>query len=103
VGRSAVPPVWLVLDASAINHLDSTAVDALEDARETLARRGISLAIAGLHSRPQAMIERSGLAARVGLEMIFPSAEDAADAFQVLVRSDLPENQWTGRASQDGS
>jgi hypothetical protein len=49
------------------------------------------------------MIERSGLAARVGLEMIFPSAEDAADAFQVLVRSDLPENQWTGRASQDGS
>ena len=82
VTRSATTPLWLVLDASAIAHLDTTAVDALEDARAILAQRGIRLAIAELHSRPRGMIERAGLAARIGPDMIFHSAEDAAAAFR---------------------
>jgi MFS superfamily sulfate permease-like transporter len=81
ITRTPQPPTWLVLDASAISHLDSTAVDALEDARANLARRGIKLAITDLHSRPRGLIERSGLAERIGTEMIFHSAEDAAKAF----------------------
>jgi len=83
VTRTLVPPRWLVLDASAIGYLDTTAVDALEDARASLAARGIRLAIAGIHGRARQLIERSGLAARLGPEMIFHSAEDAADAFRV--------------------
>jgi high affinity sulfate transporter 1 len=77
----SAPPEWLVLDASAIAHLDTTAVDALEDARASLAAMGIRLAIAELHKRPRQMVERSGLADRLGPGMIFHSAEDAADIF----------------------
>lgn len=82
VVRTPGPPLWLVLDASAIGFLDTTSVDALEDARATLAAQGIKLAIAGLHARARRLIERSGLAARIGPEMIFHSAEDAVDAFR---------------------
>ena len=90
VARTPTPPLWLVLDASAIGILDTTSVDALEDARATLAAHGIKLAIAGLHARARRLIERSGLAARIGPEMIFHSAEDAADAFQA----------WQAKASK---
>jgi len=90
VARTLTPPLWLVLDASAIGILDTTSVDALEDARATLAAHGIKLAIAGLHARARRLIERSGLAARIGPEMIFHSAEDAADAFQA----------WQAKASK---
>ena len=68
--------------ASAIGFLDTTSVDALEDARATLAAHGIKLAVAGLHAGARRLIERSGLASRIGPEMIFHSAEDAADAFR---------------------
>jgi MFS superfamily sulfate permease-like transporter len=75
------PPTWFVLDASAINHLDTTAVDVLEDVRAGLAERGTALGIADLHSLPREMIERSGLAERMGRAMLFESAEAAAAAF----------------------
>lgn len=72
---------WFVLDASAINHIDTTAVAVLEDVRAELAQCGIAFAIADLHSQPYGIIERSGLARRIGADMIFPSAEAAAAAF----------------------
>ncbi|HEX4569060.1 MAG TPA: SulP family inorganic anion transporter [Dongiaceae bacterium] len=88
VARTPSPPLWLVLDASAIGFLDTTSVDALEDARATLAAHGIKLAVAGLHAGARRLIERSGLAARIGPEMIFHSAEDAADAYRAWQAKD---------------
>jgi MFS superfamily sulfate permease-like transporter len=82
VSRSPSPPEWLLLDAGAIGQLDTTAVDALEDARANLAARGIRLAIAELHGPARQMIRRSGLAERLGPGMIFHSAEEAADIFE---------------------
>jgi sulfate permease, SulP family len=82
VSRQPEPPAWLILDASAINHLDMSAVDTLEDIRVALAERGIRLAIADLHSRPRAMIEKSGLGTRIGGDMIFDSTEDAVSTFE---------------------
>jgi sulfate permease, SulP family len=93
--RTPAPPRWLVLDASAIGFLDTTSVDALEDARATLAGQGIKLAIAGLHARARRLIERSGLAAKIGPDMIFHSAEDAADAYQAR-RSAMAEKRPEG-------
>jgi sulfate permease, SulP family len=80
------PGAWLVLDASAMNEIDITAVTALEDVRAELFQRGISFGLADLHSRPRAVIERSGLARRIGTDMLFDSAEQAAAAF--MERSD---------------
>ena len=82
--RAAAAPIdWFVLDASAVNHIDATAAGVLEDLRAELASRDIALAIAGMHSLPRQMIERSGLADRVGPHMLFESAEAAAIAFEV--------------------
>jgi len=82
VTKSPSPPQWLLLDAGAIGLFDTTAVDALEDARATLAARGIRLAIAELHGPARQMVRRSGLAERLGPGMIFHSAEEAADIFE---------------------
>ena len=65
MNNQANPPAWLILDASAINHLDISAVVTLNEVRAALAERGIAFGIAELHSRPRAMIERSGLGARM--------------------------------------
>lgn len=82
---AAAPPggiEWLVIDASAINRVDATAAGVLTDLREELARRGVRLGIAALHSMPRQMIERSGLAEQIGPDMLFESAEIAAIAFE---------------------
>jgi high affinity sulfate transporter 1 len=73
---------WFILDASAINILDSTAVAALEDVRAALGQRSIAFGIAALHSRPRRTIERAGIADRIGAAMIFESTEAAVAAFQ---------------------
>lgn len=73
---------WLVLDASAVNYLDATAVDALEDLRVDLSNRGIEFGIASMHSLPRRMLERSGLAERIGRHMLFETAATAAAAFE---------------------
>jgi len=64
-----------------MNHIDTTAVAALEDVRAELVGRGITFGIADLHRRPREIIERSGLAERIGAGMLFESAEEAAAAF----------------------
>jgi MFS superfamily sulfate permease-like transporter len=72
---------WLVLDASAMNEIDSTGVTALEDVRLELEQQGIRFGIADLHSHPRELIERSGLAERIGAAMLFENSEEAAAAF----------------------
>jgi high affinity sulfate transporter 1 len=75
------PGTWLILDAIAMNHIDTTAIATLEGVRAELVGRGITFGIADLHRRPRDIIERSGLAERIGAGMLFESAEEAAAAF----------------------
>jgi sulfate permease, SulP family len=77
----AGPRRWLVLDASAVNEIDSTAATALEDVRAELERQGIRFGIADLHTLPRIMMDRSGLSRRIGADMLFDTAEQAAAAF----------------------
>ena len=73
---------WFVLDASAIVQVDSTAAAMLEEFRADLARRGISLGIAELHSPARALLERAGVLARIGPTMIFDDLEEVMLAIQ---------------------
>ncbi|HVO00810.1 MAG TPA: SulP family inorganic anion transporter [Candidatus Cybelea sp.] len=72
---------WFVLDAAAVNTLDSTGLKALEEIRTRLAKRGIAFGIADLNSRARRIVERSGLAKHLGEHMLFPSAEAAVAAY----------------------
>jgi len=72
---------WLVLDAEAINLLDSTGVAKLEELQILLSERGVAFGIADLNSRSLLMVEQAGLADRMGRHMIFVSSEAAVAAF----------------------
>lgn len=72
---------WLVLDAEAINLLDSTGVTKLDELQILLRERGLTFGIADLNSRSLLMVEQAGLADRMGRHMIFASSEAAVAAF----------------------
>jgi MFS superfamily sulfate permease-like transporter len=72
---------WFILDAAAMNAIDSTGVEALVDVQSRLAERNIAFGIADLNSRARHIIDRAGLCDRIGNTMIFPSAEAAAAAY----------------------
>jgi sulfate permease, SulP family len=72
---------WLVLDAEAINLLDSTGVAKLEELQILLSERGVAFGLADLNSRSLLMVEQAGLADRMGRHMIFVSSEAAVAAF----------------------
>jgi high affinity sulfate transporter 1 len=71
---------WLILDASAVTHLDSSAVERLSDVATELAKHGVGFAIAELHGQPRAILERSGLIEHIGRQMLFHSVEEAIEA-----------------------
>jgi high affinity sulfate transporter 1 len=73
---------WLVLDASAITQIDSTAAAMLEEVRADLAARGVSLGLAELHADVHGLLDRAGLLAAIGPEMVFDDLEDALHAFE---------------------
>jgi high affinity sulfate transporter 1 len=79
----ALPPGtrWLVIDAGAIPHIDSTGAGTLADAAADLAARGVRLGLAELHFEARALLDRAGVLARIGPEMVFDDLDDALTAF----------------------
>ena len=71
-----------MLDASAIVQVDSTAAAMLDEVRAELAAQGIALGLAELHADARALLDRAGVIARIGPEMIFDDLEDALRAFE---------------------
>jgi high affinity sulfate transporter 1 len=68
---------WLILDASAVAQIDTTAATMLDEVHDWLAARGIALGVAELHNEPRTLLERSGTLARLGPGMVFDDLEDA--------------------------
>jgi MFS superfamily sulfate permease-like transporter len=73
---------WLVLDASAITQVDSTAAAMLDEFGADLAGRGVRFGLAELHAEVRELLGRSGLLAAVGPDMIFDDLDDALRAFE---------------------
>jgi SulP family sulfate permease len=68
---------WFILNAAAVNELDSTGVEVLEELRANLAARGMTFGLADLNARVRKVVRQSGLENRVGKDLIFSSAEHA--------------------------
>ena len=75
---------WFILDAAAVNALDSTGVAALEEIRTHLAETGVLFGIADLNNRARQILDRAGTTERVGTDMMFSSAEAVVAAFDAL-------------------
>jgi sulfate permease, SulP family len=73
---------WLVLDASAIPFMDTTAAEALIEINDDLAQRGIKFAIADVHSESLALLSAAGVVGAVGHDMVFAGLEEMLEAFE---------------------
>jgi high affinity sulfate transporter 1 len=96
VQQAEAPVRWLVLNAEANVELDSTAVDALEDLRATLERRGIILGLTRVKFEVATTLDRVGFLQRVGPEHVFmtlPTAVAAYHAWLAQAASTPPEGQ----------
>jgi sulfate permease, SulP family len=81
VDESPTPVEWFVLNAEANVEVDLTAVDALDDLRAELDRRGIVFALARVKQDLRADLTAAGLVDRVGDERIFPTLPTAVQAY----------------------
>jgi SulP family sulfate permease len=88
--RGAPAPVsWLVFDAEAMTHADSTGLQAFEEVANDLRRDGITLVVARLHARMHEQFDRAGLIESIGREYFYPTVRAAVDAC-VQTTTDAP-------------
>ena len=71
---------WLVFDAEAITHVDSTGLEALEELTKDLRRDEITLVVARLRTRMQEQFEHAGLTETIGPERFYPTVRAAVQA-----------------------
>jgi anti-anti-sigma factor len=80
--RGARTPVsWLVFDAEAVTHVDSTGLEALEELTKDLRRDGITLVVARLRTRMEEQFELSGLTETIGADLFYPTVQAAVQGF----------------------
>lgn len=81
VAREAFPgTAWLVLDASAVAQIDTTATAMLRQLRTELAETGVTLVLAELHKEPCEILQRAGFFDGPDGTMAFDDLEDAVHA-----------------------
>ncbi len=71
---------WLIFDAQAVTHIDSSGVDALIDLARDLKSDEITLVIAELPERMLADLDEAGLVAVIGAERFYPTIAAALTA-----------------------
>lgn len=82
VDESSTPAEWFLLNAEANVEVDVTAVDALEDLRRELTRRGIVFAMARVKQDLRDILDRAGFPQRVGEERIYPTLPTAVAGYR---------------------
>ena len=69
-----------LLDAETMPCLDTTGAASLEQVRNELEEKGIVMAVAAARGPVRAMLDRTGLAERIGSDRMFPTVESAVEA-----------------------
>ncbi|MDE1991737.1 MAG: SulP family inorganic anion transporter [Rhizobiaceae bacterium] len=67
----------LLLDATAVSHIDSTGAAAMESIVEAMKERGILFAIADLGDENKGILDRAGVLGAIGVHNLFNDREDA--------------------------
>ncbi|WP_209308865.1 sulfate permease [Blastococcus sp. CT_GayMR16] len=75
------PTEWFVLNAESNVEVDLTSLDAVEELRAELARRGVVFAMARVKRDLMVALEAAGLVERVGADRIFPTLPTAVQAY----------------------
>jgi sulfate permease, SulP family len=81
--RETVPPIrWLVLDAEAINDIDTSGARALGETVAVLHINGVTFALSRVHARLRELLQRHGLLETIGESQLFRTNREAAAAFE---------------------
>jgi SulP family sulfate permease len=80
--RNTAPLSAFILDASAMNYIDSTGIHALERAHELLEEKGIKLVIAAAIGPVRDKLKRTGMTKKIGEENFFFDIDDAVQYFR---------------------
>jgi MFS superfamily sulfate permease-like transporter len=80
IRAAASPTRWLVLDADAITHADSTGLDTLLEVTHDLHRDEITLVVARLRTRMEEAFEDAGVVEAIGRDHFYPTVRAAVDA-----------------------
>jgi len=86
VDQQSEPVAWFVLNVEANVEVDITALDALEELRVELDRRGVILALARVKQDLRDDLDAYGLTTSIGADRLFPTLPTAVAAYE----------QWRG-------
>ena len=95
LGLIVKKPKVLVLRTRAVLAMDATALRALEDVYETSKREGTVLVLAGIHAQPLLAMDKAGFLAKVGVENVFESLNEALKRARAIIHAPLPEQEET--------
>jgi len=85
---------WLIMDASSIPQIDSSAAGMLTELSIEFRNRGIKFGLAELHAEAREMLDRAGVIECIGSDMVFDVLESAYQTFE----ADMTDQR--GSASQ---
>jgi MFS superfamily sulfate permease-like transporter len=88
IAGAPYPVHWVVFNAEAVTHIDSTGAAMLEDVVEELREQGVTFTIARCKSRARRRLEESGLTALIGPEHIYPTVHHSVEAFVAQAEPD---------------
>ena len=97
------PPRILILDFHAVNGVDSTALQQIEETLTYLADRRVSVHFAGVKGPVMDRLRRGGVDERVGLNRFHLEVSDAVSAAAEEVGADAEESGGAGEESDRGS
>ena len=81
VDTAQTPTEWFLLNAEAVVEVDITSVDALDDLRQLLDRRGVEFRMARVKQDLRDALEAGGFVQRVGDENIYPTLPTAVAVY----------------------
>jgi MFS superfamily sulfate permease-like transporter len=86
VNQQPGPVRWFVLNVEANVEVDFTAMEAVDDLRDELARRGIIFALARVKQDLLVRLNAFGLTEKVGPDRLFPTLPTAVQAYESWAR-----------------
>ncbi len=84
------PPEWICIDASAMPDIDFSGGETIRQLQGSLSARSVRLAVAEPMKPVRDELDRDGLTQVLGADFVFPTLQDAVDAFDARSPSSDP-------------
>ena len=81
IAGAPFPVEWVVFNAEAVTHIDSTGAAMLEDVIDELSQEGITFTIARPKSRARRRLRESGITNLMGEDHVYPTVHASVEAY----------------------